>query len=87
MADEFDDYSPVAESQLDELEASDPATYNTVLVLCELVFDNPGRAQAMSSAVQTKDGVVLRLPVPGHAPLKVLWTTAGPRIEAIFPHP
>jgi hypothetical protein len=31
--------------------------------------------------------VVLRLPVPGRRPYKVFWTSAGPRIEAVFPHP
>jgi len=41
----------------------------------------------VSSAVQTRDGVVFGLPVPGHASLKVFWTTAGSRIEAILPHP
>jgi hypothetical protein len=41
----------------------------------------------MSTAVQTRDGIVFRLPVPGHAPLKVFWTPAGPRVEAVFPHP
>lgn len=87
MDDELDDYSSVAESQLDELEASDPDTYNDVLVVCELIFNDPARAQAMSSAIRTKDGIAFRLPVPGRAPLKVFWTAAGPRVEAIFPHP
>jgi hypothetical protein len=47
---------------------------------------NPGRAQSMSTAVQTRDGIVFRPPVPGHAPSKVFWTPAGPRVEAVFPH-
>lgn len=79
-------YSAVADSQLDELQASDPALYNDILTVCELVFADPSRAQSMSSAVQTADGIVLRLAVPGRAPYKVFWTTAGPRVEAVFPH-
>jgi hypothetical protein len=87
MSDELDDYSAVAEEQLDALELADSDTYNDVLTVCELIFSNPGRAQSMSTAVQTPDGIVSRLPVPGHAPLKVFWTPAGPRVEAVFPHP
>jgi hypothetical protein len=87
MGEELDDYSAVAEQQLDTLELVDPDTYNDVLTLCELIFSNPDRAQSMSTAVQTRDGIVLRLPVPGHAPLKVFWTSAGLRVEAVFPHP
>jgi hypothetical protein len=87
MGDELDDYSAVAEQQLDTLEVADPDTYNDVLAMCELIFSNPGRAQSLSTAVKTRDGIVFRLPVPGHAPLKVFWTPAGPRVEAVFPHP
>lgn len=87
MSEELDDYSAVAEEQLDALEETDPDTYNDVLSVCELIFDDPGRAQSMSTTVQTRDGIVLRLPVPGHAPLKVFWTSAGPRVEAVVPHP
>lgn len=87
MAEEFDDYSGVADEQLDGLETSDPSLYNDILTMCELVFVNPGRAQAMSTAIQTPQGVVFRLPVPGRHPYKVFWTSEGPRIEAVFPHP
>lgn len=87
MNDDLDDYSAVAEEQLDALELTDPDTYNDVLTMCELIFSNPGSAQSMSTAVQTHDGIVFRLPVPGHAPSKVFWTPAGPRVEAVFPHP
>jgi hypothetical protein len=85
--DEPSSYSLVADSQLDELQASDPDLYNDILTICELVFDRPARAQAMSTTVQTADGIVLRLAVPGRFPYKVIWTTDGPRIEAVFPHP
>jgi hypothetical protein len=37
--------------------------------------------------VTTASGIVLRLPVAGHPPYKVFWTSAGPRVEAVFPHP
>ena len=87
MADEQSSYSEIADRQLDDLQASDPDLYNDILTICELVFDQPGRAQAMSTAVQTPDGIVLRLAVPGRSPYKVFWTSAGPRIEAVFPHP
>ncbi len=87
MSDGLDAYSAVAEEQLDTLELADSDAYNDVLTVCELIFNNPGRAQSLSTAVQTRDGIVFRLPVPGHAPLKVFWTPPGPRVEAVFPHP
>lgn len=76
------DYSEVADRQLDELEATSPDLYNDVLTMCELIFANPARAQSMSTAVQTPDGIVLRLPVPGRFPYKVYWISDGPRVEA-----
>lgn len=87
MAEERQDYSEVADRQLDALQESDPELYNDVLTICKVVFDHPSRAQAMSSAVQTPSGVVLRLAVPGRFPYKVFWTSSGPRIEVVFPHP
>ena len=87
MDEELDDYSAVAEQQLDTMELEDPGTYNDVLAICELIFSDPARAQSMSTAVQTRDGMVIRLPVPGRAPVKLFWTPAGPRVEAVFPHP
>jgi hypothetical protein len=83
-----DAYSDVADVQLDALEArADAALYNAVLDTCDLIFRLPAEAQSRSTAVTTKDGVVMRLPVTGHPPYKVFWTTAAPRIEAVFPHP
>lgn len=87
MAAEPSDYSQIADRQLDELQAAEPELYNDILTICELVFEQPGRARAMSSAVLTPDGIVLRLAVPGRFPYKVFWTADGPRIEAVFPHP
>ncbi len=81
------DYSLVADQQLDELEASDPPLYNDVVVVCESIFANPGRAQSMSVAVQTDNDIVFRLAVPGRHPYKVFWSPAVPRIEAVFPYP
>lgn len=82
------DYSEVADAQLDALEAGpDAALYNAVLDACELVFRAPAAAQARSTAVTTAQGVRLRLPVAGHPPYKVFWSSEGPRIEAVFPHP
>jgi hypothetical protein len=83
-----DAYSEVADAQLDALEAGlDAALYNAILDACDLIFRLPAVAQARSTAVISKDGLLMRLPVAGHPPYKVFWTTAGPRIEAVFPHP
>lgn len=82
------DYSAIADAQLDALESGpDLDLYNAVLDACELIFRMPAQAHALSSAVTTKDGVRLRLPVAGHPPYKVFWSTEGPRIEAVFGHP
>lgn len=81
------DYSEIAEQQLDEIEAGpDPALYNAVLDTCEEVLDHPGRAQARSSVVATKEGMRLRVPVTGFYPMCVFWSSNGPRIEAVFPY-
>ncbi|MEI6362369.1 MAG: hypothetical protein WCP95_09560 [Actinomycetes bacterium] len=83
-----DAYSSVADGQLDALEkGADPDVYNAVLDACELILHFPARAQAISTAIVTSEGVRLRLPVVGHPPLKVFWTSEGPRIEAVFGHP
>ena len=87
MTDPSGDYSAVADEQLDALEADEPQLYDDILVVCQLVFNSPQRAQSMSSAVHTDRGIVFRLPVPGHHPYKVFWSSEGPRIEAVFPHP
>jgi hypothetical protein len=87
MGEDVGYYSEVADEQLDDLERSDPDLYNDVLTMCELVFSSPGQARTMSTAIRTQDGIVMRLPVPGRHPYKVFWTSDGPRIEAVFPHP
>jgi len=83
-----DAYSQVANNQLDSLEAgSDVDLYNAVLDACELIFRLPAQAQTRSTAITTAEGIRLRLPVAGHPPYKVFWSSDGPRIEAVFPHP
>lgn len=82
------DYSEVADTQLDALASGpDADLYNAVLDACELIFIAPDLAQARSTAIATALGVRLRLAVAGHPPYKVFWTSEGPRIEAVFPHP
>ncbi|MCA4727430.1 hypothetical protein [Mycolicibacterium fortuitum] len=82
------DYSTVADAQLDELEnGPDVDLYNSILDTIELIFRLPSQAQALSTAITTSDGIRMRLPVIGHPPYKVFWSTEGPRIEAVFPHP
>lgn len=82
------DYSEVADKQLDALEIGpDVDLYNAVLDACELIFRMPEQAQALSTAITTREGIRLRLPVAGHPPYKVFWSSDGPRIEAVFPHP
>ena len=81
-------YSQVADQQLDSLEAGpDADLYNAVLDACELIFRLPAQAQARSTAITTSEGIRFRLPVAGHPPYKVFWSSEGPRIEAVLPHP
>ena len=81
-----DDYSPVADEQLDDMEVhAEPAHYNAVLDACELIFELPSQAQQHSTAIMTGDGVRLVLPVPGYL-TRVYWSSGPPpRIEAVFP--
>lgn len=82
------DYSAVADRQLDTREAGpDVDLYDAVLDACDLIFRLSAQAQALSTAISTVDGISLRLPVAGHPPYKVFWSSDGPRIEAVFPHP
>ncbi len=81
-------YSQVADTQLDTLEAgSDADLYNAVLDACELILHLPAQAQARSTAITTTEGIRFRLPVAGHPPYKVFWSSEGPRIEAVLAHP
>jgi hypothetical protein len=81
-------YSAVADAQLDLLEVGPRADlYDAVVSTCMQVFDEPALAQSLSTVIATERGLVLVLPVPRHPPYKVFWTSAGPRIEAVFPRP
>lgn len=80
-------YSEIANEQLDEIEASDANLYSDVVTICEFILESLGQAQSLSSALATKEGIRFRLSVPGHHPYKVFWSSSGPRIEAVFPHP
>lgn len=82
------DYSEVADKQLDALQIGpDVDLYSAVLDACELIFRMPEQAKALSTAITTLGGIRFRLPVAGHPPYKVFWSSDGPRIEAVFPHP
>ncbi|HBJ72806.1 MAG TPA: hypothetical protein DDY88_03645 [Actinobacteria bacterium] len=87
--DSDDGYSEIADQQLDALERDhDADLYNAVLDACDLIFRLQGKAQSLSTTIITADGqTLLRLPVAGHPPYKVFWSSQGPRIEAVFPHP
>ena len=80
--------SELAQLQLAELaNGSNVDLYQAVVDACKLILTSPGRAHGMSSAIISFKGPVLRLPVVGHPSYKVFWTTEGPWIEAVFPHP
>jgi len=83
-------YSAVADQQLDELEGgADVDLYNAILDACELIFQLPERAQSLSTAITSAEGIRFRLPVAGFPPYKIFWSSSpdGPRVEAVFPHP
>ena len=79
-------YSRAADEQLDALE-QDAALYGAVLGACHLVFEQPAQALALSTVITIEHGLILVLPVAGHPPYKVFWSSDGPRIEAVFPRP
>jgi hypothetical protein len=81
-------FSDVALHQIAALaKGPDRDLYDAVVEVCMLALANPPRAQSMSSVIVSLGGTVLRLPVMGQPPHKVFWTSALPRIEAVFPHP
>lgn len=83
----LDPYAPVAVEQLTALhDGPDVDLYNAVLDVIDVVLAQPGIAQSMSSAILADGEVIMRLPVPGHHPFKVFWTTDGPTIRAVFPY-
>jgi hypothetical protein len=66
---------------------SDVDLYNAVLDACELIFRLTAQAQSRSTAITTTEVILFRLPVAGHPPYKVFWSSDGPRIETVFPQP
>ncbi len=86
MVEAGDDYSAVADEQPDAIEAADVDLYEAVIAACHLIFDEPGKARAISAAINTREGIRLVLPIAGHSPYKVFWSTEGPRVEAVFPY-
>jgi hypothetical protein len=87
MSDELSDYSEVADRQLDELHVADPDLYEDILTICELVSDHPSRARSTSAAVQTPDGIVFRLAVPGRFPRQGLLDVLRPAHRSGVPPP
>ena len=82
----MDSYSEIADQQLDELEALNPDLYDAVLATCERIFDHAERAQSVSRAITTEQGIRMVLSVPGFPAYKVFWSTDLPRVEAVFPY-
>jgi hypothetical protein len=85
VASSNDEYSAIADEQLDEMEAGpDAVLYNATLDAIELILAHPAEAQQHSSAITTRDGVRLVLPIVGY-PNSVYWSSGPPpRIEAVF---
>jgi hypothetical protein len=85
MTEPDDEYSQVADEQLDALESgSDVGLYNAVLDACELILRFPSEAQLHSTAITTSVGVRLVLPVVGQT-VRVYWSSGPPpRVEAVF---
>jgi hypothetical protein len=86
----LDDYSEVANQQLDTLEQGpDADLYNEIIEVCAKIFDNPDHLRRFSTVIQTTEGTRFRTPVPGKEPYKIFWlkTSEGlVRIEAVFPY-
>lgn len=87
----LDNYSEVANQQLDALEQGpDAGLYNEILRVCEKIFDDPDDIRKFSTVVQTKEGMRFRTAVPGKLPYKIFWSRTSDglvRIEAVFPYP
>ena len=87
----LDNYSQVANEQLDALEQGpDADLHNEILGFCEKILDDPEDIRKFSTVIQTKEGTRFRTAVPGKEPYKIFWSiTSGGlvRIEAIYPYP
>ncbi|MBC7462718.1 MAG: hypothetical protein H7227_00455 [Actinobacteria bacterium] len=86
-----DEYSEVADAQLDQLEKGpDAVLYNQILNVCEQILDNPASVRKFSATISTTEGVRFRTPIPGQEPYKIFWSmsqASSVRIEAVFPYP
>ena len=86
----LDDYSEVANQQLDTLEQGPEADlYNEIVGVCEKILDNPDHLRKFSTVIQTTEGPGFRTPVPGKEPYKIFWSKTSEglvRIEAVFPY-
>jgi len=87
----LDEYSEVADQQLDNLERdSDVRLYNAVIIVCGEILDNPSDVRKFSSVITTTEGLRHSTPIPGEYPYKVFWSMSQEglsRIEAVFPYP
>lgn len=87
----LDNYSEVANEQLDALEkGSDADLYNEILRVCEQILDDPEDIRKFSTVIQTKEGTRFRTAVHGKDPYKIFWSKTSEglvRIEAVFPYP
>ena len=87
----LDEYSEVANQQLDTLEQGpDPDLYNQIIGVCEEIIDNPVHLRKFSTVIQTLEGPRFRTPVPGKDPYKIFWSKTSEglvRIEAVFAYP
>ena len=86
----LNDYSEIANQQIDLLEAGpDFRLYDEVIKVCNQIFDDPNDLRKFSSVITTTEGLRFATPVPGGHPYKVFWSTSIEgfvRIEAIFPY-
>lgn len=86
----WEDYSVIAEEQLDIFEQSkDFILYNKILEVCQQILDDSGQVRVFSSSITTKEGIRFYSPIPGGYPNKVFWSINKEglvRVEAIFPY-
>ena len=87
----LDEYSEVADQQLDILEKTSEAhLYNAVIEVCAEILDNPGEVRKFSAVIKTDEGLRFSTAIPGGNPYKVFWSMSQDglnRIEAVFPYP
>ena len=84
----LNDYSEIANQQLDLLEADpDFRHYDEVIKVCNQIFGDPKNLRKYSSVIATTEGLRFVTSVPGGYPYKVFWSTSSEglvRIEAVF---